>query len=140
VSDTYSLIGNKANSTVEDLSIVHPVIAVRNTARTIDVSPIISLLSFPALLTIILKALSILFENKVHGVAVVEHLTSKLIANLSASDLRVCFDILVVFFDTNSRMGKHSLRVEIANFYLVVKLVFLCRELEEKIFHCLTKQ
>jgi len=68
-NENMHLLGNKVNATVEDLRIVHAVIAVRHTAKTID-------------------ALSILFENRVHGVAVVEHLTNKLMANLSASDLR----------------------------------------------------
>jgi len=63
------LLGDKVKLTVEELELVHPVIAVRHTAKTID-------------------ALRILVENRVHGVAVVEHQTNKLIANLSASDFR----------------------------------------------------
>jgi len=68
-SENMHLLGNKINNTVEELGVVHPVIAVRSTAKAIDV-------------------LSILFENRIHGVAVVDHSTNKLIANLSASDLR----------------------------------------------------
>jgi len=68
-NENVHLLGDNVNSTVEDLGIVHAVIAVRHTAKTID-------------------ALSILCENRVHGVAVVEPMTNKLLANLSASDMR----------------------------------------------------
>lgn len=53
--------------TVSDLELAHAVISVRNTARFAD-------------------ALSILFENRVSGVAVLAQ--SKLVGNISASDLR----------------------------------------------------
>jgi len=63
------LLGNCKHKTIEDMGLEHAVIAARSNVTARDV-------------------LGLLAENRVHGVAVVEHPTSKLLANLSASDLR----------------------------------------------------
>jgi CBS domain-containing protein len=58
-----------ASKSLDELKLVHPLISVRGDARLGD-------------------ALGILYENRVSGVAIVEHATEHLLGNLSASDLR----------------------------------------------------
>lgn len=63
------LLGNCLHKTIEELKLEHAVIAARSTVPVRDV-------------------LGLLTDNRVHGIAVVEHPMSTLVANLSASDLR----------------------------------------------------
>jgi len=68
-SQSAHLLGNCLHKTIEDLKLEHAVIAARSNVAAREV-------------------LGLLTDNRVHGIAVVEHPASKLIANLSASDLR----------------------------------------------------
>jgi len=63
------LLGSCLHKTIEELKLEHAVIAARSTVPIRDV-------------------LGLLTDNRVHGIAVVEHPNSILLANLSASDLR----------------------------------------------------